>query len=259
MDNSFDKPLAIYRKVCAIVQARVTSTRLPGKIFEEIEGIPIIDIIINRLRECRELHDIVLAIPDTEGNDSLEEYAISRGVKYFRGSEDDVLRRFFQAADYFGVTDIVRITGDCPLIDPDIIDSAIREKVCYYYEWFDYVGVGVKGGFPDGVDVEVFSFRVLDKINRQARSGYDREHVTPYIYNHPELFKIKFIEADEKIRRPELKFSVDTQEDLDLVREIFKSRQVYSTEAVVDFFDRLFKTVYYSRQPNSIVRTEILQ
>jgi spore coat polysaccharide biosynthesis protein SpsF len=226
------------RRICVILQARITSTRLAAKVLMEICNDPIIHHVIERLKHCKRIDDIILAIPDTNPNDVLEEYAEKIGCHYVRGSENDVLSRYYQAAKQFNVTDIVRVTADCPLIDPRLVDFMIEY---YLTEKVDYAAIDVDKYYPRGLDAEIFSFETLKKIDREARQTYEREHVTPYIYGHPELFKIKFLEAEKKLTRPEIRLTVDKQEDFNLVKEIFenlydKDRMFYAGD-VIDFLD----------------------
>lgn len=226
------------RRICVILQARITSTRLTAKVLMKICNKTIINLIIERLRQCKKVDYIILAIPNTNQNDVLEEYAKKLGYDYYRGSENDVLSRYYQTANHFDVTDIVRVTGDCPLIDPILVDLMIEH---YLKEKVDYVAIGIEGNFPRGLDAEIFSFKTLEKVNTEAHHIYEREHVTPYIYEHPEYFKTKFIEASGKLIRPELRLTVDTTEDLKFVKEIFKNlykeKQIFYTEDVIDFLD----------------------
>lgn len=224
--------------ICVILQARVTSTRLNSKVLMEICGKPIIYLIIERLKHCKNIDDVIMAIPDTNQNDVLEEYAKKIGCHYARGCEKDVLSRYFKAAKQFAVTDIIRVTADCPLIDPILVDLMVEQ---YLKEKVDYAAIDVDTNFPRGLDAEIFSFKTLEKVNMDAHQTYEREHVTPHIYEHPELFKICFVEAQGKFRRPGLRFTVDTEEDLQLMREIFKrfykNGNVFSLEKVIDLLD----------------------
>lgn len=205
-------------KVTAIIQARTTSTRLPGKVLVDIEGKPMLWHVINRLKSSKKLNDIILAIPDTKENDILEKFAKENKVKYFRGSEEDVLSRYYEAAKKFEVGLVVRITSDCPLIDPRIVDLVIERHL---NSKADYTSNTLKITFPRGFDTEVFNFDVLEKTYREAKKRYQREHVTPYIYEHPETFKLQNVEARGKLRHPEFRLTVDRKEDLKLVREIY--------------------------------------
>jgi spore coat polysaccharide biosynthesis protein SpsF len=226
------------KQICAILQARMTSTRLPGKVLMEIYEKPIILHIIERLKKCEKIDDIILAIPSTSENDILEKYAKMYECHYFRGSETDVLLRYYYAAKKYNANNIVRITADCPLVDPKLIEQMVE---AFIDEQTDYVAIGIEGNFPRGLDAEIFSFKTLEKVNTEAHHIYEREHVTPYIYEHPEYFKTKFIEASGKLRRPDLRLTVDTPEDLKFVKEIFKNlykeEQLFYTEDVIDFLD----------------------
>jgi spore coat polysaccharide biosynthesis protein SpsF len=226
------------RRICVILQARITSTRLIAKVLMEICNKPMIYLIIERLKHCKKIDDIILAIPDTYQNDILEEYATKIGCHYARGSENDVLSRYYQVAKQFDVTDIIRVTADCPLIDPRLVDFMVDY---YLIEKVDYVTIDVDKYFPRGLDAEIFSFETLKIVNMDAHQDYEREHVTPYIYGHPELFKIKFLEAEKKLTRPELRLTVDTQEDFNLVNEIYKNLydkdKLFYADDVIDFLD----------------------
>lgn len=218
-------------KIGGIIQARMTSTRLPCKVLMDIEGKPMLWHVINRLKFSEKLNDIILAIPDTKENDILEKFAKDNKIKYFRGSEEDVLSRYYETAKKFKCDVIVRITSDCPLIDPKIVDFVIGKHLG---SDADYTSNTLKRTFPRGLDVEVFNFKVLERAHKEVTESYQREHVTPYIYKHPEIFKLQNIEAKGKLRRPNLRLTVDTKEDLQLIREIYKHlykpREVFYTK-----------------------------
>ena len=225
------------KKNSIIVQARMTSTRLPGKVLTEICRKPLISYVLERLKRCRKTTEIILAIPDTKGNDVLEEYARKHELRYFRGSENDVLSRYYYAAKEFRVENIVRVTADCPFVDPRIVDllvdTFIDKKV-------DYAAVGIEGNFPRGLDAEMFGFETLERVNFEAHRDYEREHVTPHIYENPDLFKVLFLEASGKLRKPDLRLTVDTAEDLKLAREIlerFVDRGMFYAEDVIDLLE----------------------
>ena len=156
----------------------------------------------------------------------------------FRGDESNVLARFYEAATEFNSKFILRVCCDNPLTDPKIIDKLAQR-------WLeanaDYGATSIKRTFPLGIDLEVFTFNALQRAFQNAKLDYEREHVTPYIYEHPELFTIRFVEAQGKLRRPDLRLTVDTEEDLQLMREIFKrlynNKTIFSTEKVIDLLD----------------------
>jgi spore coat polysaccharide biosynthesis protein SpsF len=226
------------RYICVILQARITSTRLAAKVLMKICRKPIMQLVIERLRQCKKIDGIILAIPDTKPNDILEEYAKNTGCLYCRGSENDVLSRYYQTAKQYGATDVIRVTADCPLVDPGLVDLMVDR---YLKENVDYAAIDVDNNFPRGLDAEIFSFATLEKINKDAGRDYEREHVTPYIYEHPELFKILFIEAEKKLKRPEIRLTVDTREDFNLVKEIFDNLygegKLFSAEDIINFLD----------------------
>jgi len=227
------------RKVVAIIQARVGSSRLPGKVLKDVCGKPMLWHMLNRLGFSKQISDIVLAIPNSKPNNRLEEFAKEFSIRCFRGSEEDVLARYYDAATEFGANVVVRLTSDCPLIDPRITDLVIAEHLA---SEVDYTSGGNKGGFPRGLDTEVFNFDALKRAYEEAKQDYEREHVTPYIYLHPEIFKLKSVEATEKLRRPALRLTVDTEEDLKLIRGIFtrlyRDDQIFYAEDVINLLDK---------------------
>jgi len=226
-------------KIGAIIQARMTSTRLPGKVLMDIEGKPMLWHVVNRLKFSEKLDDIILAIPNTKKNNILEKFAKDNKVKYFRGSEEDVLSRYYKTAKKFKCDLIVRITSDCPLIDPQIVDLVIEKHLKLNA---DYTSNTLKRTFPRGLDVEVFNFKVLKKAQKEAKEDYQREHVTPYIYKNPEIFKIQNIKAERRLRYLEIRLTVDTKKDLRLIREIYKRlykpKKIFYTEEIIDLLDK---------------------
>lgn len=232
---------SVVMKVEAIIQARVTSTRLPGKVLKDIVGKPMLWHLLNRLRSANRIDNVILAIPRSTQNDKLENFAKELKLPCFRGSEDDVLSRYYEAAVEFGAEVIVRITSDCPLIDPWVTDTVIA---AHLNSDADYTS---NRGFPRGLDTEVFNLDALNRAYKEANRNYEREHVTPYIYQHPNLFKIESVEANGKLRRPDLRLTVDTEEDLRLIREIFKrlyrDGRIFYTEDVIDLLDKNPKLV----------------
>jgi spore coat polysaccharide biosynthesis protein SpsF len=203
------------KQVVAIIQARMSSTRLPGKVLKEACGRPLLWHLIYRLRKAGTIEGIVLATSRLDDDKILMEKAREWGVKAGAGSPDDLLDRYYQAAREFNADPIVRITADCPLIDPRIVDQVVGE----FLKLKDYDHVGTDGTFPDGLDTGVYSFRAIEKAWREAKLPSEREHVGPYIGNHPELFRNKAISYRQNLSH--LRWTVDQEEDLMLVREIF--------------------------------------
>jgi spore coat polysaccharide biosynthesis protein SpsF (cytidylyltransferase family) len=226
-------------RIVAIIQARIGATRLPEKILKDVSGKPMLWHVIKRLKFSQMIDDIVLAIPTSDQNDSLEDFAKELKLHCFRGSETDVLSRYYGAAVKYGGDVIVRVTADCPLIDPRVTDWVID---AHLNSGADYTTNDVEYGFPRGLDTEALNFDTLARAYGDAKLDYEREHVTTYIYQHPDLFKLNFVEAKGKLRRPDLRLTVDTEEDLEFIREIFKQLyrddQTFYTEDVIEFLDQ---------------------
>jgi spore coat polysaccharide biosynthesis protein SpsF len=213
------------KKVCAIIQARMTSTRLPGKVLMNIEGKPMLWHVIERIKHSKKTNDIILTIPNTKENDILEKFAKENKIKYFRGSEQDVLSRYYETAKKFKCDVVVRITSDCPLIDPKIIDLVIEKHLNSGADFTTNFlegekGITIKRSFPRGLEVEVFNFLTLKEAHQQAKKQYQREHIDPYIFEHPKNFHLASIKNMPDLSY--MRWTVDEQKDLDFVREVYK-------------------------------------
>ena len=176
-------------KTVIIVQARMTSTRLPGKVLKRVLDKPLLEYQIERLRRAKLADKIVIATTVNDTDQPIIEMCNSLSVSYFLGSEEDVLSRYYGAAKEHYADVVVRVTSDCPLIDPQIIDKVIN----FYLEnsdKYDYVSNCLKRTYPRGMDTEVFSFKALQEAFLSATAHPDREHVTPFIYRHPELYRV---------------------------------------------------------------------
>lgn len=206
-------------KAAAIIQARMGSTRLPGKVMHEIEGKPILWHVVNRVGLSKNINEVIIATTDSPQDDTIESYAKENGISYFRGSENDVLDRYYQCAKTYGVDIAVRITADCPLADPIVIDRVVGFFKEHQNE-YDYVANVIPPTFPDGLDTEVFSFNTLEKAWKEAKYTSEREHVTAYIYKNPDKFKLYNITNDSDCSG--LRWTVDTENDLAFVREVYK-------------------------------------
>lgn len=204
--------------VGVIIQTRVSSTRLPGKVLKKVLGKTLLEHQIDRVKRAEKVDKIFIATSDKKIDDKIETIAKKNGIKSFRGSENDVLDRYYKCTGRFNVGTIVRITGDCPLIDPKVIDSVIR---FYKKSGFDYVTNGINSTFPDGMDVEVFSREALRRAWREAKLKSEREHVTAYIWKNPEIFKVGIYK--EGVDNSNFRLTVDEPEDLNLIRKIFKA------------------------------------
>jgi len=224
-------------KIAAIIQARMTSTRLPGKVLMEIVGKPMLWHIINRLKFSKKLDDIILAIPDSKENDILEKFAKENNLKYFRGSEEDILSRYYEASKKFNTDVIVRITSDCPLIDPEIVDKVVEKHL---RSKADYTANILKRTYPKGLDVEVLSFKALEKSYQETKEQPHREHVTLYIREHPEKFKRINVKNEKDFSQ--MRWTVDEIEDLEFVREIYKRlykrRRIFLAKEIVKLLEK---------------------
>ena len=202
--------------ITAIIQARMSSTRLPGKALVDICGKSMLLRVIERVRASRTIEQVVVATTESESDDDIVRKCHECRVNIFRGSEQDVLNRYFKAAQKFNATVIVRITSDCPLIDPDEID-----KVVDFYlnnrSIFNLVSNAIEPSFPDGLDVSTFSFEALQQAEILARLPSEREHVTPWIIKHMRAKNI-LCEQDLSTHR----WTVDQSEDLEFVRYVYQ-------------------------------------
>jgi len=205
-------------KTLAIVQARMTSTRLPGKVLLPILGKPMLVLQLERMRRSKALDGIVIATTTNAADDRIAAMCVQEGVGCFRGSENDVLSRYAAAAQVFGADTVVRITSDCPLMEPDLIDQVV-EAFLQASGQLDYVSNMLQPSFPLGLAVEVFSQRVLEHVHCEATQGAEREHVTPYIYWRPEQFRLRSITHHPNLSHH--RWTVDTPEDFELVSKIF--------------------------------------
>ena len=205
--------------ICCIIQARIGSTRLPEKVIQKIDSKnTVIDYVINQVKYSKKIEKIIIATTNLIEDDIICQYANLQQIECFRGSSEDVLDRFYQCAKKFSIDTIVRITADNPLIDPKIIDIAVEE---YKNGKYDLVTNTLKRTFPFGTEVEVFSFRILEKAWQNAKKPSEREHVTPFIRNPKNKFILKNIEYQENISH--LRYTIDRIEDLKLVKEIIKN------------------------------------
>lgn len=205
-------------KIVAIIQARVGSTRLPGKVLEDIAGQPMLAHVVDRTRRAKTLDETGVATTTQPDDNAIVRVCQNQGWPYFRGSEEDVLDRYYQAALAFEADVIVRITSDCPLIEPEIIDKVVDEFL-RYYPAVDYASNTLIRTFPQGLDVEAIGFSALKKAWQGDDNPVWREHVTPYIWHHPDKFKVRKVAND--IDYSYMRWTVDTPEDLTFVRQIY--------------------------------------
>ena len=213
-----------------IVQTRTGSTRLPGKVMMKADDkLLMVDYVINQLKHSK-LHDeIVIATTDLKQDDVIFDYVTNRNVPCFRGDEKNVLERHYQCAKKYAFSTIVRIPSDKPLIDPTIVDSVIEKFQSNSYDYISNFSVDVNDNdrfipsYPSGTEVEIFSFTALETAWKNATSEYDKEHVTPYIYTHPEKFKIFTFKSEKNLSQ--FRWALDYENDLKLIRIIISKIQ----------------------------------
>jgi len=203
-------------KTLAIVQARMGSSRLPGKVLMDLAGETVLARVVRRASRAALVDQVVVATSWCPMDDAVVSECIRLGVDHFRGSESDVLDRYYRCAQKFSAGLVVRITADCPLIDAALVDLTIasfRKEAC------DYASNALVPGYPRGLDVEVFTMSALSRAWHDARKAYEREHVSPYLYEHPELFRLVSVNAD--CDHSDLRWTLDTVEDFELLRAIY--------------------------------------
>ena len=203
--------------ITAIIQARLNSSRLNKKILLKIENKNLLEHLFSQLSYSTHIDKKIIATTINKIDDEIENFAKLQNITFFRGNPLNVLDRYYRCAKFFNLETIVRISGDAPLIDPSIVDKTIE-----YYKKnnFDYVSNFFNRSYPIGTEIEIFSFKTLEKCWMNAKKSSEKEHVTPFIYNHPELFKIGHIEYKKNISY--LHWTVDQIEDFKFVELIFK-------------------------------------
>ncbi len=218
-------------RCAAIVQARMGSTRLPGKVMKMLSGKTVLAHVVERLSACTCLDQIVIATTNLPQDDIIEKETLDCGAAIYRGSEADVLDRYYQAAVKFGVDIVVRITSDCPLIDPLLLTAMIKQyqRLNSSDQAVDYLSNTQIRRYPRGLDIEIFSFSVLKEAACSADEAYQHEHVTPYIYMQPEKYQLEDYMAEQDFS--DLRWTLDTQEDFLFLQEVYK--ELYKPEEVL--------------------------
>ena len=231
-----------------IIQARMGSSRLPGKVLMKSgNGMSLLYHVINQLRHCSKVKNLVIATTTNQEDDEIEKFADNNSVNVFRGSEKDVLDRYFQCAKKYSFSTIVRITSDCPLIDPQIVDKVIER---FFSGNYDYATNTLIRTFPIGTDVEVFSFSVLETAWKNAQLPSEREHVTPHLRNKGN-FKTINVENDTNISN--LRLTVDRIEDFELINEILNNLSInpIHLENILELFSRKPELIEINKHINN--------
>ena len=206
-------------KIGAIVEARMGSSRLPGKILKEANGKVILSLLIERISKVKEINTVIVATTINQKDDVLVEFCKNNGINYFRGSEDDVMGRVLGAASHYHIDTIVEITGDCPLIDYNIISQVLNS---YIHNKFDYVSNANIRSYPDGMDVQVFSKNILSDSYLKATTSIEKEHVTLHIRKSDFYSKMDLIAPTNQFY-PDLGLTLDEESDYILIKKIFES------------------------------------
>ena len=227
--------MELKKKVLAIIQARYNSTRFPGKVVKKINDKTILQILIRRLSRSKYITKIIVACSNNRNDKAIVAICRKLGVNYFIGSENDVLSRFYHAAKKYRGINIVRITADCPLIDPNIVDEVISN---FFFKNVDYASNVNPPTFPDGLDVEVFKFSVLKEAYINAKKSEEREHVTPFIVNNKKFKKFNF---KNSIDSSSLRLTLDEKEDFILIAKIikyFKNNLNFNLKNILDLYKK---------------------
>lgn len=227
------------KKIGITIEARMSSTRLPGKTLKLLHGKPMLARMIERLKRVKLAHIIVIATTNQPEDIPIVDLAKEMGVGCYQGSPEDVLDRVLQAAKKYEIDLIVETCGDCPVIDPGLIDMEIQT---FLENDVDYVGCHLVKTFPLGLDAKLFTTKTLEEVAYITNDPPDRENVSLYIYEHPEKYKLMNIEAKGKQHRPDLRLVVDHKEDFDLVETIYKElydrKPNFNYDDILDLFDR---------------------
>lgn len=222
--------------IAAVIQARLGSTRLPGKVMLDLEGKRVLERVTERVKSSKLIDDVIVATTIKKEDLKIVNLCSNIGISVYCGSEDDVLDRYYQAARLFKVKHVVRITSDCPLIDPKIIDDVIN---LHLEEKADYTSNTLKETYPDGEDVEVITFETLKKAWRDSSLASEREHVTPYIRKNPDKFKLANLECRGKLYKK--RWTLDNPEDYEFIKIIYKNlynkNPIFGMEEILQFIN----------------------
>jgi len=230
-------------KIVAVVQARMGSSRFPGKSLETVGEWSLIEMVMQRVSQASKVDDVILATSVDPKDDVLDKHVTQLGFPVSRGSESDVLSRVFDAVKPYEPSIVVRITGDCPLISPALIDYAINT---FLEKQVDYLALSVgenkELAYPRGFDVEVALFKSLSEAAKNATENFEREHVMPYLYTHGDEFSTYTLEPGPELSRPKYRLCVDTQQDMEVILKIhaFFGEKLIDEEAttIIEFLDK---------------------
>ena len=223
-------------KIVCTIEARMSSTRLPGKVLMKVSGLTFLEHIVKRLSVVQLIDEIVIATSTNSKDDKIVELAKSKKIKFYRGSEQDVMSRVLNASEMVNGNIIVEITGDCPMIDPNIVEQMIN---IYLKNSVDYVSNAHIRSYPDGMDVQVFSFDTLKKSSLMTDNAKDREHVTLHIRNNPNIFSSINIIAPTNLFWPELGLTLDEKADYEFIKiiieNLYQHNPYFSCDDIIRF------------------------
>jgi spore coat polysaccharide biosynthesis protein SpsF len=225
--------------VVATIEARMTSKRLPGKVMANCRGISMLERLATRLRSVSNIDEVLIATTTNSEDDIVVELASNLGVRFFRGSEDNVFDRVIQAATFAGADTVVEITGDCPLLDPVLVEQMVEIFRC---NSIDYLSNCESPSFPAGMEIQVVSLQALIKSYQMTNSVLDREHVTLHIRKNPQQFRQMHLIAPLSLRFPELSVTLDESADLEVIRAVIEnletSNPLFGCEDIVQFLNQ---------------------
>ncbi|TAM37193.1 acylneuraminate cytidylyltransferase [bacterium] len=219
-------PRGINKKVGIIVQARMGSTRLPGKVLMKlVDSESILGYLLKRLSGCSFVDKIIVATTTNPKDDILERWLKKRKQDFYRGSEDDCIKRYYKAADKFGLDIVIRITSDCPFILPDIVDEMVKYYL-FNMKDIDYLSNRQATNFPEGTDVEIFTSKMLQEAQQEAKLKEEREHVNNFFLNRPTRYRIRYYNHNLRRDYSRFKLSIDTAEDLKKAKSFLKENNL---------------------------------
>jgi spore coat polysaccharide biosynthesis protein SpsF (cytidylyltransferase family) len=248
---ALDQYLKKKNKISAIIQARLDSKRLPGKVLLKIRNKTILEHVILRLKKSKKIDEIIVATSNHSSDIKIANFCKKKKIKYFCGSKNNLINRYLGASKKYNCKNIVRITADCPLIDPGVIDEIIQ-----IYENSCYEMVSLAGNFPDGLDATIISFKTLQKIKKLAKKNYEKEHILETVYNNKKYFK--FLDYEKFSNLEKLRITLDEPKDFELINKIFlKMKKFFFTiEEILVLYSREKKLF---RINNKIIRNEGLK
>ena len=239
------------KKITVIIEARTNSSRLPNKVIAKIEDKPMIFYVINRTKKIKSVEQVVLATTKEKNDQALLEIAEENGIIGFEGDTNDVLNRDYQCALKVSADPIIRITGDCPLLDPNVVENMLQ---FFLKNNYDYVSNRITPTYPDGLDAEIYSFETLQKTAQKAKWSSERELVTTYITKNPKNFKI--FNYEQKTDLSNLRWAIDQKEDLKFVREVYSKMKPKTDFSMTEMLELISKNPYLSEINNGIMRNE---